>query len=56
MTTQENSGSGEKDKIVDTNSTKGNVLIRDGVIVFDKVPIVTPNSDILVRYLFLSRT
>ncbi|OBZ84181.1 ATP-binding cassette sub-family D member 3 [Choanephora cucurbitarum] len=48
MTTEENSG-GVKSKMVDTNNTKGKVLIRDGVIVFDKVPIVTPNSDVLLK-------
>ncbi|KAI8382979.1 ABC transporter transmembrane region 2-domain-containing protein [Blakeslea trispora] len=48
MTTEENSG-GVKSKLVDTNNTKGKVLIRDGVIVFDKVPIVTPNSDVLLK-------
>ncbi|ORE04483.1 hypothetical protein BCV72DRAFT_251226 [Rhizopus microsporus var. microsporus] len=42
-------GSAGKNKIVDTTNTKGKVLIRDGVIVFDNVPIVTPNSDILVK-------
>lgn len=47
MSTEEN-GAG-KNKLVDTNNTKGKVLIRDGVIIFDKVPIVTPNSDVLVR-------
>lgn len=41
-------GAGGKNKLVDTNNTKGKVLIRDGVIIFDKVPIVTPNSDVLV--------
>lgn len=45
----EDIGSAGKNKTVDTNNTKGKVLIRDGVIVFDNVPIVTPNSDILVR-------
>ncbi|KAG1054029.1 hypothetical protein G6F46_004272 [Rhizopus delemar] len=42
-------GSSGKSKLVDTNATKGKVLVRDGVIVFDKVPIVTPNSDILIK-------
>lgn len=32
---------------------KGKVIIRDGVIIFDKVPIVTPNNDILVNILSL---
>ncbi|KAI8095150.1 ABC transporter transmembrane region 2-domain-containing protein [Thamnidium elegans] len=47
MSTEEN-GAG-KNKLVDTNDTKGKVLIRDGVIIFDKVPIVTPNSDVLLK-------
>jgi ATP-binding cassette subfamily D (ALD) protein 3 len=45
MSTDENAGI---NKLVDTNNTKGKVIVRDGVIIFDKVPIVTPNSDILV--------
>jgi ATP-binding cassette subfamily D (ALD) protein 3 len=45
MSTDENAG---KNKLVDTNNTKGKVIIRDGVIIFDNVPIVTPNSDVLV--------
>ncbi|KAI8074343.1 ABC transporter transmembrane region 2-domain-containing protein [Gilbertella persicaria] len=48
MTNEENS-TGSKNKVVDTNNTKGKVLIRDGVIIFDKVPIVTPNSDVLLK-------
>ncbi|KAI7891185.1 ABC transporter transmembrane region 2-domain-containing protein [Mucor mucedo] len=48
MMSTEESGAG-KNKLVDTNNTKGKVLIRDGVIVFDKVPIVTPNSDVLLK-------
>ncbi|KAI9248117.1 ABC transporter transmembrane region 2-domain-containing protein [Helicostylum pulchrum] len=47
MSTEEN-GAG-KSKLVDTNNTNGKVLIRDGVIIFDKVPIVTPNSDVLLK-------
>ncbi|KAI7859139.1 ABC transporter transmembrane region 2-domain-containing protein [Circinella umbellata] len=36
-------------KVVDPKDMKGKVIIRDGVIVFDNVPIVTPNSDILLK-------
>ncbi|KAL1934379.1 hypothetical protein VTP01DRAFT_6561 [Rhizomucor pusillus] len=35
--------------VVNSNEMKGKVIIRDGVIVFDKVPIVTPNNDILLK-------
>lgn len=28
---------------------KGKVIVKDGVIVFDNVPIVTPNNDVLVN-------
>lgn len=48
MNNEEGSSGAGKNKLVDTNNTKGKVLIRDGVIIFDKVPIVTPNSDVLV--------
>jgi ATP-binding cassette subfamily D (ALD) protein 3 len=34
--------------VVDTNNTSGKLIIQDGVIIFDNVPIVTPNNDILV--------
>jgi hypothetical protein len=33
---------------VDANRMKGKLIIQDGVIIFDKVPIVTPNNDVLV--------
>lgn len=36
------------DLVVDTSQMKGKVIIKDGVIVFDNVPIVTPNNDVLV--------
>ncbi|KAI8643906.1 ABC transporter transmembrane region 2-domain-containing protein [Parasitella parasitica] len=49
MSNEEGLGEAGKNKVVDTNNTKGKVLIRDGVIIFDKVPIVTPNSDILLK-------
>ncbi|CAO3611718.1 unnamed protein product [Mucor fragilis] len=49
MNNEEGASSAGKNKLVDTNNTKGKVLIRDGVIIFDKVPIVTPNSDVLLK-------
>jgi ATP-binding cassette subfamily D (ALD) protein 3 len=27
---------------------KGKLIVQDGAIIFDKVPIVTPNNDVLV--------
>ncbi|KAG0005292.1 ATP-binding cassette sub- D member 3 [Modicella reniformis] len=36
---------------VDTNELKGKVITQDGVIIFEKVPIVTPNRDVLVKEL-----
>ncbi|KAI7903409.1 ABC transporter transmembrane region 2-domain-containing protein [Cokeromyces recurvatus] len=47
--TSTNENDGPKSKIIDTNNTNGKVLVRDGVIIFDKVPIVTPNNDILLK-------
>lgn len=38
--------------VVDTNNTSGKLIIQDGVIIFDNVPIVTPNNDILVIFFF----
>ncbi|KAI9499108.1 ABC transporter transmembrane region 2-domain-containing protein [Zychaea mexicana] len=38
-----------RNKVVDSKDMKGKVLIKDGVIVFDNVPIVTPNSDVLLK-------
>ena len=37
---------------VTPNDLKGKIVTKDGVIVFDKVPIVTPNSDLLVISFF----
>lgn len=34
--------------VIDTNQMKGKLIVQDGAIVFDKVPIVTPNNDVLV--------
>ncbi|KAI8883643.1 hypothetical protein K501DRAFT_313954 [Backusella circina FSU 941] len=43
-------------KMVNTNNTNGKLIIQDGVIIFDKVPIVTPNNDILLKDLSLKVT
>ncbi|KAI8367684.1 ABC transporter transmembrane region 2-domain-containing protein [Radiomyces spectabilis] len=42
-------GGVSQSKTVDTSEMKGKVLVQDGVIIFDKVPIVTPNSDVLLK-------
>ncbi|KAG0232091.1 ATP-binding cassette sub- D member 3 [Actinomortierella wolfii] len=44
-------GSSSTNKSVDTKGLKGKVVTQDGVIIFDKVPIVTPNNDLLVKEL-----
>lgn len=36
---------------VNTNDLKGKIVTQDGVIIFDRVPIVTPNNDVLVKEL-----
>lgn len=36
---------------VNTKDLKGKVVTQDGVIIFEKVPIVTPNNDVLVEEL-----
>lgn len=36
---------------VDVNDLKGKVITQDGVIIFEKVPIVTPNNDLLLKEL-----
>jgi hypothetical protein len=33
---------------VTPNDLKGKIITEDGVIIFDKVPIITPNNDLLV--------
>ncbi|KAI7862588.1 ABC transporter transmembrane region 2-domain-containing protein [Spinellus fusiger] len=35
--------------LVDAKDTKGRVIVKDGVILFDKVPIITPNNDVLLK-------
>ncbi|KAG0265862.1 ATP-binding cassette sub- D member 3 [Actinomortierella ambigua] len=44
-------GAASASKSVDTKGLKGKVVTQDGVIVFEKVPIVTPNNDLLVKEL-----
>ncbi|KAG0366174.1 ABC transporter transmembrane region 2-domain-containing protein [Gamsiella multidivaricata] len=44
-------GSSNQSQGVNTNDLKGKVITQDGVIIFDKVPIVTPNNDVLVKEL-----
>lgn len=44
-------GASSQSASVNTNDLKGRVVTQDGVIVFDKVPIVTPNNDVLVKEL-----
>ncbi|RIA80538.1 ABC transporter transmembrane region 2-domain-containing protein [Glomus cerebriforme] len=38
-------------RAVTPNDLKGKVITKDGVIIFDKVPIITPNNDLLVKEL-----
>lgn len=40
-----------KENVISGKSMKGNVVIQDHIIKFEKVPIVTPNGNILVREL-----
>ncbi|KAL0074433.1 ABC transporter transmembrane region 2-domain-containing protein [Phycomyces blakesleeanus] len=35
--------------VVNAKDMKGKVIVKDGIILFDKVPIVTPNNDILLK-------
>ncbi|KAF8933649.1 ATP-binding cassette sub- D member 3 [Podila verticillata] len=44
-------GSSSQSKSVDVNDLKGKVITQDGVIIFEKVPIVTPNNDLLLKEL-----
>ncbi|KAI1316372.1 ATP-binding cassette sub- D member 3 [Mortierella claussenii] len=44
-------GSATQSQSVNTNDLKGKVITQDGVIIFEKVPIVTPNNDVLVKEL-----
>ncbi|KAI8596668.1 ABC transporter transmembrane region 2-domain-containing protein [Dissophora ornata] len=47
----EGSSSAQQSQSIDTNDLKGKVVIQDGVIIFEKVPIVTPNNDVLLKEL-----
>ncbi|CAG8595291.1 470_t:CDS:10 [Diversispora eburnea] len=38
-----------KDSTVTPSDIKGKVITKDGVIIFEKVPIITPNNDVLVE-------
>ncbi|KAI9183096.1 hypothetical protein H9P43_004013 [Blastocladiella emersonii ATCC 22665] len=40
-----------KSKVIDSKVLGGEVEIQDGVIAFDKVPLMTPNGDVLVKEL-----
>ncbi|ORY95546.1 ABC transporter transmembrane region 2-domain-containing protein [Syncephalastrum racemosum] len=44
-----NQESSQQNKTVDTKDMKGKVIAKDGVIIFDNVPIVTPNNDVLLK-------
>lgn len=46
-----NDSSAATNQSVNTNDLKGKVITQDGVIIFEKVPIVTPNNDVLVEEL-----
>jgi len=38
---------------VTPNDLRGKIITKDGVIIFDKVPIITPNNDLLVIFILL---
>ncbi|KAI9304505.1 ABC transporter transmembrane region 2-domain-containing protein [Cunninghamella echinulata] len=38
-------------QVVDSSKMNGKLIVKDGVIIFDKVPIVTPNNDVLLKEL-----
>ncbi|KAI9323415.1 ABC transporter transmembrane region 2-domain-containing protein [Dichotomocladium elegans] len=42
-------GESTKNMTVSSDEVKGKVIVKDGVIIFDHVPIVTPNSDVLLK-------
>ncbi|KAL1920270.1 uncharacterized protein VTP21DRAFT_1416 [Calcarisporiella thermophila] len=50
-TTSVKHGDIPKTQVVDTAQLRGTVKLQDGVIHFEKVPIVTPNRDVLVKEL-----
>ncbi|KAI8336528.1 ABC transporter transmembrane region 2-domain-containing protein [Chlamydoabsidia padenii] len=47
----EEDGVSMESQVVDLNEMKGRLIVQDGVIIFDKVPIVTPNNDVLLKEL-----
>ncbi|KAF9945238.1 ATP-binding cassette sub- D member 3 [Mortierella alpina] len=51
MVTKSEGPSTPQSQAVNTNDLKGKVVTQDGVIIFDKVPIVTPNNDVLLKEL-----
>ncbi|ORX48562.1 hypothetical protein DM01DRAFT_1368173 [Hesseltinella vesiculosa] len=50
LVTNEQEGSAQ-DQVMDASRMKGKLIIKDGMIIFDKVPIITPNNDILLKEL-----
>ncbi|KAI9283730.1 ABC transporter transmembrane region 2-domain-containing protein [Umbelopsis sp. AD052] len=44
-------GEANQKETIDTTHLKGKVIIQDGVINFSRVPIVTPNKDVLLKEL-----
>ncbi|CAO3669090.1 unnamed protein product [Umbelopsis vinacea] len=44
-------GEANQNESIDTTHLKGKVIIQDGVINFNRVPIVTPNKDVLLKEL-----
>ncbi|KAI8339122.1 ABC transporter transmembrane region 2-domain-containing protein [Chlamydoabsidia padenii] len=44
-------GTTTESQVVDSSKMKGKLIVQDGVIIFDKVPIVTPNNDVLLKEL-----
>ncbi|KAG2173801.1 hypothetical protein INT43_005221 [Umbelopsis isabellina] len=44
-------GAANINESIDTTHMKGRIIIQDGVINFNRVPIVTPNKDILLKEL-----
>ncbi|KAI8064461.1 ABC transporter transmembrane region 2-domain-containing protein [Gongronella butleri] len=43
--------SSSQNQVMDASRMKGKLIIQDGVIIFDRVPIVTPNNDVLLKEL-----
>ncbi|KAG0329348.1 ATP-binding cassette sub- D member 3 [Dissophora globulifera] len=51
MVAKNDGSAAQSSQSVNTNDLKGRVITQDGVIIFDKVPIVTPNNDVLLKEL-----